>query len=202
MLFYRAEKPPFFSFFFFLKRTRFPGKRESIWDPWQRGIGGGPRTKCLSSQRNVFSRRDNSLSLSLFLSLAFPSLYFSISFFLFLFLPREETLKHAPNWLMFKRARAFSWQQHLKLSIVFQSPCLRGDFGGRSRSIWKNQARQISGKSWRERNSLIIYIEREKGRRKIWKIVACTQGGKTREMGKWVGEIKKFIDGKMRIGAI
>lgn len=142
---------------------------------------------------------------SLFLSLAFSSLYFSISFFLFSFLPREETLKHAPNWLMFKRARAFSWQQHLKLSIVFQSPCLGGDFGGRSRSIWKNQARQISGKSWRERNSLIIYIERErKGEEKNMekRIVACTQGGKTREMGKWVGEIKKFIDGKMRIGAI
>lgn len=141
---------------------------------------------------------------SLFLSLAFPSLYFSISFFLFSFLPREETLKHAPNWLMFKRARAFSWQQHLKLSIVFQSPCLGGDFGGRSRSIWKNQARQISGKSWRERNSLIIYRERGKGRRKIWKNVSshAHRGGETREMGKWVGEIKKFIDGKMRIGAI
>lgn len=140
---------------------------------------------------------------SLFLSLAFPSLYFSISFFLFLFLPREETLKHAPNWLMFKRARAFSWQQHLKLSIVFQSPCLGGDFGGQSRSIWKNQARQISGKSWRERNSLIIYIEREERRgEKYGKTYRRMQGGKTREMGKWVGEIKKFIDGKMRIGAI
>lgn len=34
------------------------------------------------------------------------------------------------------------------------------------------------------------------------RIVACAQGGETREMGKWVGEIKKFIDGKMRIGAI
>lgn len=182
MLFYRAEKPPFFSFFFFLKRTRFPGKRESIWDPWQRGIGGGPRTKCLSSQRNVFSRRDNSLSLSL--SSLSLSLYFSISFFLFSFLPREETLKHAPNWLMFKRARAFSWQQHLKLSIVFQSPCLGGDFGGRSRSIWKNQARQISGKSWRERNSLIIYRERGKGRRKIWKNVS-SHAHRGEKHGRW-----------------
>lgn len=121
---------------------------------------------------------------SLFLSLAFSSLYFSISFFLFLFLPREETLKHAPNWLMFKRARAFSWQQHLKLSIVFQSPCLRGDFGGRSRSIWKNQARQISGKSWRERNSLIIYREREKGRRKIWKNVS-SHAHRGEKHGRW-----------------
>lgn len=118
----------------------------------------------VESTERVFAPRQLALSFSLFLSLAFPSLYFSISFFLFLFLPREETLKHAPNWLMFKRARAFSWQQHLKLSIVFQSPCLGGDFGGRSRSIWKNQARQISGKSWRERNSLIIYREREERR--------------------------------------
>lgn len=83
----------------------------------------------------------------------------------------------------------------------FPISVLGGRFRG-AESIWKNQARQISGKSWRERNSLIIYIEREKGKRKIWKNVACTQGGKTREMGKWVGEIKKFIDGKMRIGAI
>lgn len=186
MLFYRAEKPPFFSFFFFLKRTRFPGKRESIWDPWQRGIGGGPRTKCLSSQRNVFSRRDNSLSLSL--SSLFLSLFLYL-FFSFLFLPREETLKHAPNWLMFKRARAFSWQQHLKLSIVFQSPCLRGDFGGRSRSIWKNQARQISGKSWRERNSLIIYREREeRGEEKYGKTYRRMHtGGKNTGDGKMGG---------------
>lgn len=180
MLFYRAEKPPFFSFFFFLKRTRFPGKRESIWDPWQRGIGGGPRTKCLSSQRNVFSRRDNSLSLSLSLSSLSLSLFLYL-FFSF-FLPREETLKHAPNWLMFKRARAFSWQP--KTVYRFPISVLGGDFGGRSRSIWKNQARQISGKSWRERNSLIIYIEREKGKRKIWKNVS-SHAHRGEKHGRW-----------------
>lgn len=83
---------------------------------------------------------------SLFLSLAFSSLYFSISFFLFSFLLREETLKHAPNWLMFKRARAFSWQQHLKLSIVFQSPCLGEISGGGVGPFGKIKRGKLVGK--------------------------------------------------------
>lgn len=80
---------------------------------------------------------------TLSLSSPFP---LSISPSLFLFLLREETLKYAPNRLMFKRARAFSWQQHLQPSIyvVFQSP------EGRRisfRSTWKNQARfELVGK--------------------------------------------------------
>lgn len=78
VLFYRAKRPPFFfSFFFFSssKKNEIPRKTRKHF-----GIRGnevwGPRTKCLSSQRNVFSRRDNSFSL-----FPFPSVYFSISFF-------------------------------------------------------------------------------------------------------------------------
>lgn len=43
---------------FFLQKERDSReKRESVRVPWQRGIDGGPRTKCLPSQRNVFSCR-------------------------------------------------------------------------------------------------------------------------------------------------
>lgn len=54
VLFYRAE-----SALSRQKEPGSPGKYESIrGDPWQGGIGGGPRGKCLPSQRNVFSRRE------------------------------------------------------------------------------------------------------------------------------------------------
>lgn len=177
-----SGKTAFFFLFFLLKKNEIPRKtRKHLGSVATRYRWRTANKMFVESTERVFAPRQLSLSLSLSsLSLSL----FLYLFFSFLFLPREETLKHAPNWLMFKRARAFSWQQHLKLSIVFQSPCLGGDFGGRSRSIWKNQARQISGKSWRERNSLIIYIEREKGRRKIWKNVS-SHAHRGEKHGRW-----------------
>lgn len=130
---------PFFFFFLLLKRTRFPGKRESILGSVATRYRWRTANKMfVESTERVFAPRQLFLSLPLSLCL-FLHLFF-------LFLPREETLKHAPNRLMFKRARAFSWQQHLQPSIyvVFQSP------EGRRisfRSTWKNQARfELVGK--------------------------------------------------------
>lgn len=133
-----SEKTAFF-FFLLLKRTRFPGKRESILGSVATRYRWRTANKMfVESMERVFAPRQLFLSLPLSLCL-FLHLFF-------LFLPREETLKHAPNRLMFKRARAFSWQQHLQPSIyvVFQSP------EGRRisfRSTWKNQARfELVGK--------------------------------------------------------
>lgn len=100
VLFYRAKRPPFF-FFLLLKRTRFPGKRESILGSVATRYRWRTANKMfVESMERVFAPRQLFLSLPLSLCL-FLHLFF-------LFLPREETLKHAPNRLMFKRARAFS----------------------------------------------------------------------------------------------
>lgn len=134
----------FFSFLFFFsssKKNEIPRKTRKHFGIRGNEVSVEDREQNVCRVNGTCFRAATTLSLSL--SSPFP---LSISPSLFLFLLREETLKHAPNRLMFKRARAFSWQQHLQPSIyvVFQSP------EGRRisfRSTWKNQARfELVGK--------------------------------------------------------
>lgn len=132
----------FFSFLFFFsssKKNEIPRKTRKHF-----GIRGN-EVSVEDREQNVCRVNGTCFRAATTLSLSSP-FPLSISPSLFLFLLREETLKYAPNRLMFKRARAFSWQQHLQPSIyvVFQSP------EGRRisfRSTWKNQARfELVGK--------------------------------------------------------